>query len=144
MTDRSHSRTQPVLRYQSAQALVAHAMDHAEKNAWRVAVAVLDPGGHMLAAGRMDDVPAPILDIATDKTFTATLGKTSLAFGERMASSKPLELGLSTRQRLLAWEGGVPIREDGALIGAIGVSGARGHEDAACAMAAIEALSLEC
>lgn len=138
-----HSRAQTILRYESAHALVAHAIAHAMSNGWRVAVAVLDTAGHVLAAGRMDDVPAPILDIATDKAFTATLGKTSLAFGERMASSKSLELGLSTRQRLLAWEGGVPIREQGVLIGAIGVSGAQGHEDAACASAAIEALDLE-
>lgn len=139
-----HGCTQTVLRYGSAQLLVARAIAHAEESGWRVAVAVLDPAGHMLAAGRMDGVPPPILDIASDKAFTATLGKTSLAFGERMASSKSLELGLSTRQRLVAWEGGVPIREQGALIGAIGVSGAQGHEDAACAMAAIEALDLAC
>ena len=137
-----HSRSQPVLRYSAAKELVALAIAHAEENGWNVAVAVLDTSGHMLAAGRMDGVPSPILDFAAVKAFTSTLGKTSLAFGERMGSMKSLELGLSNRDRLLAWEGGVPVRENGTLIGAIGVSGAEGHQDAACAKAAIGALAL--
>ena len=131
-----------MLRYNVAADMVAHAIAHAEENGWRIAVAVLDPSGHVLAAGRMDGAPPPILEFATDKAYTAVLGKTSLAFGERMAELKSLELGLGTRERLLAWEGGVPIRENGDLIGAIGVSGASGHEDAACARAAIIAQGL--
>ncbi len=138
----STSRAERVLTYGAAAEMVRHAMAHAESNGWTVAVAVLDPSGHVIAAGRMDGAPPPILDFATDKAFTATLGKTSLAFGERMAALKSLEMGLATRTRLLAWEGGVPVREDGVLIGAIGVSGASGHEDAACAVAAIEAVGL--
>lgn len=141
MTDRS--RTVRILRYDSAARMVATAIAHAEANGWTVAVAVLDPSGNVLASGRMDGAAPPILDFATDKAFTATLGKTSLAFGERMAQLKSLELGVATRNRLLTWEGGLPIREDGVLIGAIGVSGASGHEDAACARAAIEAEGLE-
>ena len=142
MTDRS--RTVRMLCYSSASRMVATAIAHAESNGWTVAVAVLDPWGHVLASGRMDGAAPPILDFATDKAFTATLGKTSLAFGERMAQLKSLELGVATRNRLLTWEGGLPIREGGVLIGAIGVSGASGHEDAACARAAIEAEALDC
>ena len=132
-----------MLCYSSAARMVAAAVAHAESNGWTVAVAVLDPSGHVLASGRMDGAAPPILDFAADKAFTATLGKTSLAFGERMAQLKSLEMGVATRDRLLTWEGGLPIREDGVLIGAIGVSGASGHEDAACAQAAIEAEGLE-
>ena len=137
------SRVQRVLRYDAAARMVAAAVAHAAANGWTVAVAVLDPAGHVLAAGRMDGAAPPILDFATDKAFTATLGKTSLAFGERMAQLKSLEMGVATRSRLLTWEGGLPVREGGVLIGAIGVSGASGHEDAACARAAIEAEGLE-
>lgn len=138
----SASRQIKVLAYAAARDMVAHAIAHAKANGWSVAVTVLDPSGHMIACGRMDGVPAPIVDFATDKAFTSTLGKTSLAYGARMAEMKSLELGLNTRSRLLAWEGGAPIREDGVLIGAIGVSGASGHEDYACAKAAIKALGL--
>ena len=136
------SRSQPVLTYAAAAGMVADAIAHAAANGWSVAVAVVDPSGHVIASGRMDGAPPPILEFAGDKAYTATLGKTSLAFGERMAELKSLELGLGTRRRLLAWEGGVPVRENGVLIGAIGVSGASGHEDAACATAAIAAAGL--
>lgn len=141
MTDR-HTIATRTLSYEAAAALVAHAVAHARANGWHVAVAVVDAAGHVLASGRMDGAPPPILDFATDKAFTATLGKTSLAFGERMAQLKSLELGLATRPRLLVWEGGLPVRESGLLVGAIGVSGASGHEDAACARAALAALGL--
>lgn len=140
MTDTS--RSVRVLRYATAARMVASAIAHAETKGWTVAVAVLDPSGHVLASGRMDGAPPPILDFATDKAYTAMLGRTSLAFGERMTELKSLELGVATRTRLLTWEGGLPIREDGVLIGTIGVSGASGHEDAACARAAIEAEGL--
>ena len=136
------SRSQPILTYAAARDMVGAAMAHAESNGWTVAVAVLDPSGHVIASGRMDAVPPPILEFAADKAFTSTLGNSSLAFGERMAELKSLEMGLATRKRLLAWEGGMPVRENGTLIGAIGVSGASGHEDAACARAAIASLGL--
>jgi uncharacterized protein GlcG (DUF336 family) len=140
MTGRSISRR--ILGYDTAARMVATAIAHARANGWRIAVAVVDPFGHVLASGRMDGAAPPILEFATDKAYTAILGKTSLAFGERMAQLKSLELGLGTRERLLVWEGGIPVREDGELIGAIGVSGASGHEDAACARAAIDAEGL--
>ena len=140
MTGPSISRR--ILGYDAAARMVATAIAHARANGWRVAVAVVDPFGHVLASGRMDGVAPPILEFATDKAYTAILGRTSLAFGERMAQLKSLEMGLGTRGRLLVWEGGIPVREEGELIGAIGVSGASGPEDAACAEAAIAAVGL--
>ena len=137
-----HSRNQPIITYASAAKLVSSAIAHAEENGWAVAVAVVDPGGAVLASGRMDGVVPPIHDFAVDKAFTAALGKPTLAFNERMASGKELELGLVNRPRLCAWEGGLPIRENGTVIGAIGVSGAAGPEDGACAAAALENLGL--
>jgi uncharacterized protein GlcG (DUF336 family) len=140
MAPRSISRR--ILAYETAARMVATATAHAAENGWRIAVAVVDPFGHVIASGHMDGAAPPILEFATDKAYTAILGRTSLAFGERMAQLKSLELGLGTRDRLLVWEGGIPVRKDGELIGAIGVSGASGHEDAACARAAIEAEGL--
>ncbi|MCG6884731.1 MAG: heme-binding protein [Silicimonas sp.] len=135
-------RSEPRLTYAAARGMVAAAIAHADANGWGIAVAVLDPSGHVLASGRMDGVPPSILDFATDKAFTATLGKTSLAFGERMAELKSLEMGLASRKRLLTWEGGFPVRAGSDLIGSIGISGASGHEDAACARAGIDAIGL--
>lgn len=137
---KDHVRTTPTITYDAAAALVHEAIQHARANGWAIACAVVDPGGHVLASGRMDGVAAPILDFATDKAFTSALGRSTKGFFERMSSTPELTMGLGNRQRLCAWEGGLPIRHEGVLVGAIGVSGAAGHEDAACGQAAMNSL----
>ena len=139
----SHSHTRPQVTPAAARQIVEAALAHAQDNGWEVAVAVTDPFGYLVAFGRTDNVAPPIGDFAMDKAYTAgTLRKSTRAFGDRMASSPTLSLGLSTRQRLIAWGGGVAIFEDGACIGGLGVSGAQDHEDIACAEAAIRSLGL--
>ena len=114
------------------------ALLHAEKHGWEVAAAVVDPGGYLVAFGRTDHVAPPIGQFELDKAYTAgTLRKSTKAFGERMTSSPTLSLGLSNRDRFMAWGGGVAIFEGDSCIGALGVSGAQEHEDIACAEAAI-------
>ncbi|WP_102108073.1 GlcG/HbpS family heme-binding protein [Oceaniglobus roseus] len=137
------SHTRPQITPKAAQTLVEKALTHAGSEGWEVAVAVCDPFGYLVAFGRTDSVAPPIGEFALDKAYTAaTLRRSTRAFGERMASSQTLSLGLSTRQRFIAWGGGVAIFEGGACIGGIGVSGAQDHEDIACAEAAIRALGL--
>lgn len=137
-----HANQTAVVTYATAAQLREAALDHAAANGWSIAVAILDPWGAVVTSARMDGVAPPILEIATDKAYTATLGNTTRAFFERMSSSPDLTLGLQTRPRLCAWDGGVPILEAGVLIGAIGVSGAAGHEDVACAEHALDAVGL--
>ncbi len=132
----------PFVTYETGRRLIEEAVAHAETNAWRVAGVVLDPWGAVVASGRMDGVSPAILDIAGDKAYTATMGKSTRAFFERMSSAPDLAMGLQNRNRFCAWEGGLPIRDKGHLIGAIGVSGAAGPEDVACAEAALAALGL--
>ncbi len=139
----SHARQVSVISYESAAGLVAHAVAHARANGWEVAVVVVDPFGHTVASGRMDGVPVPIMDYASDKAFTAaTQGKTTRAFFERMSRSPDDAMGLANRDRLCVWEGGVPVRADGKVIGGIGVSGAAGKDDVACAEQALAAVGL--
>ena len=131
------------ISYTAAARLVEAALAHAADNGWRVAAVVVDPSGHPVALGRMDGVPAPVVDYASDKAYTAgTLGKSSHAFGQRMTSAPDLTLGAANRPRVCAWQGGVAILEDGTLIGGLGVSGATGPEDEECAARAVEGLGL--
>lgn len=120
--------------------LVQTALAHASDNGWEVAVAVADPRGHLVAFLRSDNVFDPAIGFAIDKAYTAaTLRRSSEAFGARMASSPALSLGFSTRERFITWAGGLPIFCDGTCIGGMGVSGAKDHEDIACAQAALTA-----
>lgn len=121
--------------------LVRRAMDHAQGRNWNIAVAVVDSQGIALASLRMDRAAPPVMDFAQDKAFTAaTMRRSTAAFATRMGESQSLTLGLSTRQRLLAWGGGLPIVHQGAVIGGIGVSGAKDFEDIECAETALTAL----
>lgn len=127
-----------------AQQIVAAALAEAEAQGLQVAAAVVDPFGHLVAFGRSVHAAPPVGEFAQDKAYTAAmLRKSTRAFGERMAGSPTLSLGLATRPRLLAWGGGVAIFEEDACIGGLGVSGAQDHEDIACAEAAIRAAGLE-
>ena len=130
----------PTLCYATAARLVAAALAHAEAQGWRVAAAVCDASGTLLAFGRMDGVPAPVADYAIDKAWTsATHHRSTEGFGARMLSDPALALGLGNRPRALAWQGGVPVLAEGQVVGGLGVSGAAGPEDAACAVAALAA-----
>lgn len=127
----------------TAQEIVAATLEHARANRWEVAVAVVDPHGYLVAFGRTDHVAPPIGAFAIDKAYTSgTLRKASKAFGERMASSPTLGLGLSNRARFMAWGGGLAVFEGDACIAGIGVSGASEHEDIACAEAGVRSAGL--
>lgn len=131
------------LTYVAASELVSKALEYAREKSWEVAVAVVDPHGFLVAFGRTDGVAPPIGDFAIDKAYTAgTLRKSTEAFGERMASSPTLSLGLSNRQRFMPWGGGLAIFEEENCLGGIGVSGAQSFEDIECATAAVVSLSL--
>lgn len=122
--------------------MVTLAVEHAKAHGWTVAVAIVDPSGGLVAAGRMDGVVPATFNIAWDKAVTTTMGRSTKAFGARMVSEPEMALGAANRPNTCAWEGGLPIFSAGVLVGGIGVSGASGHEDAACALAAIKAVGL--
>lgn len=127
----------------AARQIVEAALAEARQQGLTVAVCVVDAQGQVLASARMEAATPPILTFAEDKAYTAaTMRRTTLAFAERMASRPSLALGLSTRQRLLPWGGGLPAVHEGVVIGGLGVSGAQEAEDVACAEAGLRALGL--
>lgn len=128
------------LSSEAAILLATSAIDHARASGWDITVAVCDSTGNLLAFRRTDNVVIPAIEFAIDKAYTAaTLRNQTKAFGERMASHPTLSLGVGTRSRLLTWAGGMPVFSQGICVGGIGVSGARDHEDLACAEAALAA-----
>ncbi len=136
--------TQSSVASATAFEMVQTAIAHAGKNNWGVAAAVVDAQGVILALSRMDGVAPNVADFAQDKAYTAaTMRRSTETFAERMGGSPSLALGLSTRQRLLTWGGGLPILKDGICIGAIGVSGAKDFQDIDCAKAALVAAGFD-
>lgn len=132
-----------IINLETALALVTSVINHAQVNSWSVAVVVADPWGAVTASARMDGVSDPILEFARDKAYTAaTLGKSTEAFQQRMASDTALNMGLYNRDRVCAWPGGLPLYYGTHLVGGIGVSGAEAPDDIACAEVAIAAMAL--
>jgi uncharacterized protein GlcG (DUF336 family) len=132
------------LTLEAARWMVTAATSEAQSRGQRIAVAVVDRQGALMAFERMDGVPAPIVEFAIDKAYTAAVtGAPTRDFFNHINSSDSLRLGLVSRSRLLVWGGGVPARSDGAVVGGIGVSGGPEDDDIACAMAALAAVGLD-
>ena len=127
-----------------AEALADETLRHARTTgAAPLAVAVLDPGGHVVVVKREDDAGILRVEIATAKAFGALgMGMSSREIAER-AERQPTffsSLAAVTGGRLAPAAGGVLVRDaDGALLGAVGVSGDLSDVDEACVLAGIAA-----
>lgn len=127
-------RTKSVLTLDDAKKLLEVAETEAARNNWRVVIAVLDDGGHLVALHRMDGTRPGNPDIAIRKARTAAMTlRPSLVWERRILKGRTSLLGMP----LLPVQGGLPIFIDGDCIGAIGVSGVQSHEDDQIALAAI-------
>jgi uncharacterized protein GlcG (DUF336 family) len=105
-------------------------------------VAILDDGGNPKAFSRMDGASIPTIEIAHNKAYTALFGVSTQDFFNFIQSDPSLLAGIPTLARVAAWGGGFPIKVDGELVGAIGVSGAPTvQNDIDCAKAALALVS---
>ena len=130
-----------------ASVIVDAALAHARSSGLApMTVAVLDPGGHLVALKREDSSGILRVEVAVGKAWGVLAmgwpGREAL----RRAEGMPQFLSAVTTLaggRLLPVAGGVPVRADGNdVIGAVGVSGDTSDNDEACAVAGIEAAGL--
>src|SRR6201991_4904369 len=110
-------------------------------------VAVLDPGGHLVAFKREDKSGILRFDIAFGKAWGALgMGFGSRTLAERAANTPQFftMLAAASGGRMVTNPGGVLIRDaDGDIIGAVGISGDTADNDEICAIAGIEAAGLK-
>ncbi len=100
-------------------------------------VAILDDGGNLKAFHRMDGAPILSIEIAQNKAYTALFGFATQDFFNFIQGDPSLLAGIPTLARVAAYGGGFPIKIDGAVVGAIGVSGGTVQNDVDCAEAAL-------
>lgn len=138
------SVTQQVIGWDAAARAVRAAVEAAQAMGLRINVAVVDRAGVPAAFLRMPGAPLHSVDIAMDKAYTAaSFGLATSRWTEVLADhSEAVRAGLTQRPRFVAFGGGVPLLEDGELIGAIGVSGATEQQDEQCALAGARAIGL--
>jgi uncharacterized protein GlcG (DUF336 family) len=100
-------------------------------------VAVLDDGGDLKAFARMDGAPILSIEIAQNKAYTALFGLATQDFFNFIQTDPSLLAGIPQLGRVAAYGGGLPIKIDGAIVGAIGVSGGTVPNDVDCAQAGL-------
>ena len=119
-----------------AQAAISAAIAEAEKHGWALNVAVVDSGGNLVAFVRMDGAQLASIAISEHKARTAVTFRRQTKLFEDAIQHSDYKYIL-TLDGVIASRGGIPLVEDGKLIGAIGCSGAAGSQDeAACKVGA--------
>lgn len=127
----------PEVAYKAARA----ALESCRAKGYSVGVAVVDRAGVAQVFLRDRFGGAHTVSTAINKAWTsASFRQSTLALAIETQPGKPMS-GIRQLPRVIAAGGGLPIEAAGAVVGAIGVSGAPGGEaDEACAKAGIEAI----
>ncbi len=122
----------------TAQKMAAACEAKAKAEGWKVIVAIVDDGGQLKHFSRMDDSFLISVEISQMKANTAAgIPFSSRKFGEIAQAVK----GIEFTPRTATFAGGLPIvTASGRHIGGIGVSGATGDQDEACAQTGLDAV----
>src|SRR5271154_4690362 len=130
------------ISHELAQKMVDAAVAKARELGVTENVAILDDGGNLKAFSRMDGAPLTTIEMAQNKAYTALLGVSTQDFFNFIKGDPSLLAGIPRLARMAAWGGGFPIKVNGEIVGAIGVSGAPTvQNDVDCASAALALVS---
>ncbi len=137
-------RQQVRLTLAGAKKAIEGAEAKASKEGWKMNIAVVDDGGHLLAFERMDGARPASVATATTKAITAATFRQAtgpLPGGSPTSPDILLNISLQNASggKITTLHGGVPIVVDGQVIGAIGVGGGSGEQDAETAKAGLAA-----
>jgi glc operon protein GlcG len=131
--------TRKSLTLEAARLMAAAAEETANRNGWRVVIAVADEGGHALLVHRIDGTQHSSVETAMGKARTAVAYKRPTRLLEEMVNSGRFAF-VSAGASPVLLQGGLPVEIDGQVVGAVGVSGVKASDDEICAQAAIDAL----
>ena len=126
----------------AAQSIVEAALREAESVGIKVCVAVLDESGQLKAFVRQDGAALVTIRSSQDKAFTAVgFGIPSHAWYPMIKDDPALLHGVPTSiERVVIYGGGLPIKVDGQVVGAVGVGGGTHQQDRQIAEAGLRAL----
>jgi uncharacterized protein GlcG (DUF336 family) len=94
-------------------------------------IAVADEGGNLVAHVRMDGAWLGSVDIAIKKAYTSRafdIATKDLA-AHSQSGGQFFGIHASNNGRIMIFAGGVPLKRDGRVVGAVGVSGGSGDQD---------------
>lgn len=112
---------------------------HAEQNGWKLTIAIVDAGGHLLHLDRMDGAMPMTIALSIEKARTAAMaGRETKPMEDTVNGGKYSILAATGVTPL---EGGVPIYVGSELLGGVGASGALSSQDAECGKVGVAALN---
>lgn len=121
-----------------AKKVMAAAEAEAKKNNWTVVIAIVDTHGLLVMLQRLDNTQTGSVKVAIEKARTAAMFKRpSKVFEDAVAGGRLTLLGVPGAMPI---EGGLPLMQDGKIIGAIGVSGMSSQQDGQVAKAGADAV----
>ncbi len=120
----------------TARKAVAGAVAEAARNGWPMAVTIVDTAGQLVLFQKMDNTQNGSIQVSIDKARSAALfRRPTKVFNDMLAAGSTYVLSLTGA---VAVEGGIPLVQEGKVVGAIGVSGGTGAQDGAVARAGAE------
>jgi len=120
-----------------ARRIIAAAEKKAKSIKQPMNIAVVDAGANLIAHVRMDDAWIGSIDIAINKAFTSRAFNIDTKTLATLSQPDDDFFGIqdSNHGRVMIFAGGIPLKKDGKVVGAIGVSGGKGKQDQAVAEA---------
>lgn len=106
-----------------------------------ITVVIVDAAGFVVAIERMDGARPLQPQIATAKAYTAAIMQRPCSMLKGWAEHEPgffAQVSTMGHHPIVATGGGFPLKRDGEIVGAIGISGGTGDEDQAVAQATLE------
>ena len=133
--------SQGTVSLEDARRVIAAGEDSARDIGQPQNIAVVDAGGNLVSHVRMDGAWIGSVDISINKAFTARAF--DLPTADLGADSQPggpfYGIQESNKGKVMIFAGGIPLKRDGEVVGAVGVSGGDGDQDTAVAEAAAAA-----
>jgi glc operon protein GlcG len=117
--------------------VLSAAIDAAKRIGQPMCIAVVDPGGNLLAFARMDGSKALSVLSSTNKAITAALSATPTGGAH---ADVELQIAMASDCRWTNLVGGLPIKVEGYVIGAVAAGSGSGWQDLAVARAGAAAI----
>jgi uncharacterized protein GlcG (DUF336 family) len=130
-----------MIKLDDARRIIAAAEKKAAEIGQPMNIAVADEGGNLVSHVRMDGAWIGSIDISIKKAYTSRafdIATKDLATHSQ-SGGQFFGIHASNNGKVMIFAGGIPLRKDGKVVGAIGVSGGAGEQDHAVAEAGVAA-----
>src|SRR5699024_9244148 len=117
--------------FNKASTIIERAIAKAYKMKTSITVAIVDASGNLIAKYRMKDALLVSIELAQKKAYTAVAMKDSTYnLSQASLPNQPLyQIETNTEGQIVTFAGGIPIKREREIIGAVGVSGGTVEED---------------